>query len=273
MGSDLALKIVVVFMVLLGAFFMWYTTGATDEVRQDVEGGLLSRIPFLGDIGAASGLGDRSYCPFINPYMAELFSAGSIEVPPGHPLHDALDASIEGGCDAPISAALDGETAEYVIECQGVGSARVEPDKLAELLNAYVGETFSLKQRIPLWQCFLFFGVLPFAAMFFFLRDILAFTMLSPKVKTLVTLFASALAIMTGAFARFVWQLAYVAAVSVQATFLIILLFLTFLSVIMSWIGSINTAIGQSKEQAAELSAGLAQKYTFAAMSDLFRKE
>jgi hypothetical protein len=97
--------------------------------------------------------------------------------------------------------------------------------------------------------------------------------MLSPKLKTLIVVFASTLAIMTGAFAKFVWQLAYVASMSVQATFLIVMLVLAFSSVIISWVGSFNLALGEAREEAAQLSAGLAQKYTFEAMSGVFRKK
>ena len=275
MLSDLALKVAVVFMLLFGSFYMWYFSKGNETLKEEFREGVVGKLPVdIPTLLQESGLGARAYCPYINPYMSQLFSAGSLEVGPGHPLHGALEQAMGSDCKGRISATFDYDSEQYELEC-GDSSVQMSTDQLAGKLNTYVaslGGTY-LKEKIPLWQCFAFFGFLPFVAMALFLRDILWFTMLSRKVKLLVVVFSSVLAVITGGFAMFVWQLAYLASMSVQATFIVVMLVLAFSSVLMSWIGSINLARAEARKEAAQMAAGLAQKYTFGELGDIFGKK
>lgn len=278
MMLDLGIKLALVLMVVAGAAFFWFSENKTPELE-----GELSSIPEMIPVNISgfvdmSGLGEEGYCPFINPYMSQLFSAGSIEVTGGNPLYGALcyvfSGKLGSDCGATISMTYDYDTDEYVLAPSNVEvekHKRLTPASLSEKLNDYSAETgtsLHLDTKVKGWQCYLFFGVFPFIAMSLFLKDILGFSMLSPKLKLLISVFASVLAVITGSFAKFVWQLAYIASMSVQATFLVVMLFLMFISVILSWFGSYYAAVGQAKQEAAEAAAGLAQKYTFKAISE-----
>lgn len=277
MLSDLALKTVVVFIVVFGAFFIWYTSDQGAEVKEEFQANVLGTVPAdFFTMAQESGLTTRTYCPYINPYMSQLFSAGSLEVGAGNDMHKVLTNVTGSDCSGQVSAIFNYDTGRYDLKCSGTTVMSVTIEELSEEMNTYVAETGqmgSLKETIPIWQCFVFFGVLPFVAMFLFLKDILGFTMLSQKVKMLVAIFASALAIMTGVFSEFIWDLAHIASLSVQATFIVVMLVLAFSSVIMSWIGSVNAARAEAQHEAAQMASNLAQKYTFAELSDMFGKK
>ncbi|MBR9680064.1 MAG: hypothetical protein GOU99_03380 [Candidatus Altiarchaeota archaeon] len=124
-----------------------------------------------------------------------------------------------------------------------------------------------LGQLMPVWQCFIFFGLLPFIVMFMFVRDILGFTLLSPGTRGIISFFASLLAVQTGAFANIIVQIVKMAELSISTAFISVLLFFSMLSVVMSWMGSASTAAGEAQIQAAEYVAGAAQKKSWAAIS------
>jgi len=277
MRSDLVAKIVVVLMVLFGSIYIWYSSEQGEQVKTEFQENVMGTMPVdIPTMLRESGFGTSAYCPYVNPYMSQLFSAGSLEVGQGNPLHKALTYAIGSDCTGTVSAIFNYDTEVYDLKCSGTVVATQTITELSEKLNEYSresGESAYMEQTIPLWQCFLFFGVLPFVAMSLFLRDILGFTMLSQKVKLLMVIFTATLAIISGAFAKFVWDLAYIASMSVQATFIVVMLVLVFSSVILSWVGSLNAAMAEAKDEAAQMASGLAQKYTFGELSDIFSKK
>jgi hypothetical protein len=277
MLSDFVTKLIVVLMVVFGSLYIWYSSDQAESVRTEFGENIIGSMPV--DIPAMlqeSGFGTRAYCPYMNPYMSQLFSAGSIEVGPGNPLHGALTFAAGSDCAGMSSAIFDYDTGLYDVQCSGATVASLSTEDLSEKINEYskeTGEAAYLEQTIPLWQCFVFFGMLPFIAMSLFLRDILGFTMLSHKVKFLIVVFTSIVAVMSGVFAKFVWNLAYIASISVQATFIVIMLVLAFSSVLLSWVGSINAAMGEARMEAAQAASGIAQKFTFGEITELFKKK
>ena len=274
MNLDLPLKLAVVLLIVGGSVYFWYSKEGGD-ISGDVEENLLGLIPLnVSQYLGYAGLNDEGYCPLINPYTSELFSVGFLDVGPGHPLHSAgcyiLTNNLGNTCSERISFNFDYEKETYIVESL---QYRWEgaPDALAEKFNTYselTGTSLSLKQKIKGWQCYAFFGVLPFIAMVLFLRDIMGFAMFSPRLKNLIALFVSMIAVFTGLFSKFVWQLSQIAAISVQGTFLIVMLLLGIVSIIMSWIGSMGAAVGEARRESAELAEGLAQK---SAMNAIFR--
>ena len=343
MNKEAPLRIGIILMIILFSVMIALQRGSDSDnityeerVKEDIFGsetkeGFLPALPFdIRAVMSKAGLSNKTFCPFINPYMSQLFAAGSLEVSKnyGNPLYHALLYSMdrapqfcaddcnrahppivvdcepddracfgiyraedeirqenfqtcvndcigtEATCETAILAEYDYENENYVLSC-GDYSRTLEIDELADGLNrsiAYLGSIglsdygLSVNDKIAGWQCFVFFGIIPFFAMYFFLMDIMGFTMFSRKLKILLTIFGSVLAIMSGTFAKFIWQLSYIAALGVQGTFLLVMVFLSFISLIMSWIGSIGAASGDASRRSAELSLGMAEKYTFQAL-------
>lgn len=288
MDFGLPLKLVMVFAVVTGAFYFWYVDEGSSVDLGGIEDPLSNLVPSgASGLFGETGLMNESYCPFVNPYMSQLLTAGSISVSPGNPLHDGLcyviteDVGVE--CEVPISADYnygenvyeitlfvghesEEDSGRRVIENpEDVSSYDVETlstKDLASRLNDYAREsemTMFLEGEMPGWQCYLFFGMMPFITMFLFLRDILNIAFLSRRMKTLITLFASLLAVITGSFAKFTWQIAYLASISIQGTLLIFMLTMGMMSVILNWIGSIGRAMGSASRQTAKVSAGMVQ--------------
>jgi len=289
MNKEMPLRIGLVFMVFIFSVFIWLQKADTSDnsVASDIKtnvSGLFSKFGVnFSKALKTTGLSEEIFCPFINPYMSELFSAGSLEVDnnANNPLFVALTFSIDHtDCNSPVSATFDYDTNKYTVIC-GAFSKEMTVDELADKLNQSISYLrseglsdfgLSANDKMPGWQCFFFFGILPFIALYFFLLDILGFTMFSPRLKVLITLLSSSFAIMTGVFARFIWQLSYIAALGIKGTFLLVIVFLSFLSLLMSWIGSIGAATGDAYRQTAELGAGMAEKYTFKAISKAFEE-
>ncbi len=282
MPRDFLLKLALILMIVFGSVYMWFTSSAEDnpELEEQLDGlfgGLIP--PFLSEQLNLTGMTTKDYCPYINPYMSQLFSTGALEVTKSSPIHGALEyvygkeeRNLEFSCSSSMAAIYNYDTEEYALSCKDEISSEIflSTSKMIEGLNessVKTGFGLSLKDKIPGWQCLLFFGLMPFFAMFFFLKDILQFTPLRDKVKYLIILMTSFLAIMTGTFSNFVWQLAHIASMSVQATFLIVLLIFMFISLLLNWISSFSNAFAAGRKMSAQAAAGLAQRKMLSAVS------
>ena len=143
-------------------------------------------------------------------------------------------------------------------------------EDVAERLNEYArmsGFGIFLRNKIPVWQCMFFFGLFPLLSMIFLLRDALYYVpAFSRRVKFLIILFISLVAILTGGFARFIWYLAYLASINVGGAFLLILLSMIFLSVLLSWLAQLQAAQARAARETERLAKKMASQLTTEAL-------
>lgn len=57
-----------------------------------------------------------------------------------------------------------------------------------------------IKTPMPPWQCYIFFGMLPFTILYYFMFDLMAFTFVSGRTKKIVALAVAMFAVVFGAF-------------------------------------------------------------------------
>lgn len=57
-----------------------------------------------------------------------------------------------------------------------------------------------ISQAFPPWQCYIFFGMLPFTILYYFVFDLMAFTFVSSRTKSIVALSVAMFAVVFGAF-------------------------------------------------------------------------
>ena len=228
--------------------------------QEDVLTLLMEKFGLSGifsQVGSFFGMKEGS-CPFINPYLTRLFSLGVEEEAvivenPSDPLYTVLreKLGVEGG---EVHVSFDGKSYRL---WNGEKSIVLSREELENTFYSRWG--LKLAHGIPAWQCFLVFALIPFITLFFLIEDILQFTLFSPTTKHLISLLVSIIAVYTGAFAQFIWQLAFITAFTVQGTFLIIIVLFSMLSLVFSWLGSFYQAMGRAEEEAAEVVGGLVQ--------------
>jgi hypothetical protein len=104
-----------------------------------------------------------------------------------------------------------------------------------------------MTEKRPAWQCFLIFGILPFAITYYLLNDILLFTMLRTNTKRLIAIFASLIAVLTGAFANLVVAVSSLVGMTVGQSFLLAIfsfaVIAVFLSQIMATAGATKATV------------------------------
>ena len=86
-------------------------------------------------------------------------------------------------------------------------------------------------------------------------------------------MFVAFIAIQTGSFANIILQITKMAELSVSTAFLTVMLMLSMLSVVMSWIGSFSASAGEAQIQAAEFAYGAAQRKTMEALAAVLSKD
>lgn len=57
-----------------------------------------------------------------------------------------------------------------------------------------------IEKPMPPWQCYIFFGMLPFTILYYFMFDLMAFTFVSGRTKKIVALAVAMFAVVFGAF-------------------------------------------------------------------------
>lgn len=57
-----------------------------------------------------------------------------------------------------------------------------------------------IEKPMPPWQCYIFFGMLPFTILYYFMFDLMAFTFVSGRTKRIVALAVAMFAVVFGAF-------------------------------------------------------------------------
>ncbi len=239
-----------------------------------------------GMVGSGTG-----YCPFINPYALEIFSAGEIEIMGNHSLCDAVEYagcqkiwgdngdtsaishctttvdenSVEiykkKGCEREygISITDDGKIKLTVGDNENVTDADMFFAALRDFERSY-GDMIDndnkiaidlLMEKRPRWQCFLIFGFLPFLILYYLLNDILAFAFIRTNTRRLIAVFASLLTVMTGALANLVVSISSFVGLSTGVSFLMMIFLMAMLSM---FLGQLTTTMGvvQSTTQAVQ---------------------
>ena len=230
------------------------------------------------------GFGEETYCPFFNPYMTKLMALEPGDEPivitkeePLYPvLADVLNAKhitvedriyvVFDGKKFMLFTSQEAYDPYFVrysqkVEGQSVGRSPIAFIDKEELLNYFASEWGAgLVKKIPMWQCFLVFGLVPFAAMFFLFEDILNFSLFSPKVRAMVSFMASVIAVYSGAFAKFVWQLAAMSTFTITGSFFTILLAMSMFSMVLSWFRSLSGVTAEIEKESEKIKYEMYQK-------------
>ena len=108
-----------------------------------------------------------------------------------------------------------------------------------------------LTEKRPAWQCFFIFGLLPFFVTFYLLNDVLMFAYLRTNTRRLIAVFASLLAILTGAFANIIVAVASFVGLSVGQSFLMAIFSLAILSVFLGQL-TVTAGVAQTTVSAVQ---------------------
>ncbi len=109
-----------------------------------------------------------------------------------------------------------------------------------------------LSMKIPAWQCFIIYGLLPFLIIFYLLNDILAYTLLSEKTKRAIALFGSLIAILSGGFAKLTQSVASFANLSIGGSFFLLMFLIAAFTTVIGQIGVSATVTKELAEAAVE---------------------
>ena len=167
------------------------------------------------------------------------------------------NAPRSGACDADDTPPCLVDSDEH---CFGIeddvskGSTEtMNSDAFFAKLNAIQQESISNSNQIaiqlmtekrPAWQCFFIFGLLPFLITYYLLNDILAFAYFRTNTRRLIAIFASLIAILTGAFANLLVAVASFVGLSLGQSFLAAIFAMAILAVLL---GQITMTAGVAK--------------------------
>lgn len=258
----------------------------------------LGEIPVIGLVFSSPEFSEQVWCAYANPYLSRFFSTGGeLTLHPNDAMFEAFGFVLGTGTVSPIkvwtvagSSSVSYLVGDYTLEDlpesirknearsgNSFYNGTLELDKFSKGLNDYsASEDFSfmkLNNKIPAWVCFITYGFLPMLVMYFFLRDLLNFTLLSNLTKQLISIFSALISIQLGLFSGFVMQIAKIARLSTGGAFLSLIIFLSMSSVILSWMGAGAGASARAKGEAQELAEGMAQKATASAFYGMFAKD
>ncbi|HDR53353.1 MAG TPA: hypothetical protein ENN60_01615 [archaeon] len=295
--------LILVLLLGLVAYRIGREDAQTDQLLKQGTGNLSSTvtgIPIIGNIIRVMALTDEVYCPYANPYLSRMFSAGGrLELTSGDVMMEPFFAVLSGsitGLGSPLPSSGGHYLNPELLTYKDITSLILEVDEqamvnfeliaggvpytgtlslqaLSQSLNDYdsQSDTFiKFNSQMPMWVCFLVFGLLPFLVVFFFLRDIVGFSTLSRTTKNLIVFFGSLVLIQTGWFSKFVWQLAKIAELTTGAAFFGVIIILSVASVVLSWLGGVARAGAKAQMEAAELGHGLAKKVMDDALFETF---
>ena len=232
-------------------------------------------LNFRGSIEDIFG-GEVGYCPFINPYAMSIYSAGGLEITGRHPLCGpikyAMDevslSSVTDETHADYETANSCDTIVYAVSIvEDTGNINITKKVIGEspVINSYANDVFFAKlnavqqegvdksnsiaiqlmtEKRPAWQCFLIFGLLPFLITYYLLNDILAFAYFRTNTRRLIAIFASLIAVLTGAFANLLVAVASFVGLSLGQSFLAAIFAMAILAVLL---GQITMTAGVAK--------------------------
>ncbi len=135
----------------------------------------------------------------------------------------------------------------------GGSNVSITSDTFFASLNAIQQESISKSNKIaiqlmtekrPAWQCFFIFGLLPFLITYYLLNDILAFAYFRTNTRRLIAIFASLIAILTGAFANLLVAVSSFVGLSLGQSFLAAIFAMAILAVLL---GQITMTAGVAK--------------------------
>ncbi|MBR9680065.1 MAG: hypothetical protein GOU99_03385 [Candidatus Altiarchaeota archaeon] len=108
-----------------------------------------------------------------------------------------------------------------------------------------------MSQKIPPWQCFVIYGLLPFLIIYYILNDILMFAYFRSNTRRVIALFASLLAIMTGAFAQVIVAISGFTGLAIGSSFLMMIFSLAILAVLLGQF-TVTAGVAASTTQAVQ---------------------
>ena len=293
-------QVVVLALILVLAAYRITSPSATEEVNESLKsnisfaGDWIKGLPLIGPLIEKTHITDQVWCAYANPHLSKFFSAGgTMELAVGDPLFELIaDVVCSPGAEFDSVESIKLETNEdgdisYLVQFQVLetktgtitGGEDFDDgiDRLSSLLNLASAQEdtpfLQFTNKIPIWVCFITFGLLPFLVLYFFLRDILTLTLLSKTTTQLISIFSSLVAIQTGMFSGFVWQIAKIANMSVAGTFLTVIIFMSVISMLLSWLGIGMSAATRAKEEAQQVAEGVIQRQTAKAFFNVFRKD
>ncbi len=289
--------------------------------------------------------GEPIYCPFINPYAIQIYSAGSISVSGNHPLCDAIEYAVcevtgtgvvkskiskcswepDSGkfclCDFSGYLLNDSKCIDYglnnkkeVVPYNHITyTVRIDEDSGKVEIELYSADMFEeglkkptdtikltttvgkfmsalmgyqreaggeatadlqlLWQKIPPWQCFIIYGLLPFLILYYLLNDILVFTYMRTNTRRLIALFGALAAITTGAFGNIVLSVSRFTNFATGTSFFLLILTLALISVLLGQF-AISAGAGAAAANAArQAMAGMAMLIGIQNVAQRFGKQ
>ncbi len=297
---SIAGQIAVLALILVLAAYRITSPHATGEVDEGLKsnvsfaGEWIKGLPLAGPLIERLRITDQVWCAYANPHLSRFFSSGgTMKLAAGDPMFELVAGVLDfSQTELDSLRYIELETTgegdiNYLAQFQGIedktgaitggGGFADGIDRFSNLLNSASvqdGAPFlKFNNKIPVWVCFTTFGLLPFLVLYFFLRDILSFTLLSRTTKQLISIFASLIAIQTGVFSGFVWQIARIANLSVAGTFLSVVIFMSIISMLLSWLGISAGAAAKATEEAQQVAEAVVQEQTAKVFFDVFRKK
>ena len=223
-------------------------------------------------LGNAFGTG-ATYCPFVNPYAVAILSSGEIVISGNHPLCPAVEKIMGGegkSCSQEYVLKVNREENRIYVNDKGFDMG----DFFERLRNIQQNsEDISpetkvalslLSQKIPAWECLLIYGLLPFFLLYSLINDILAFAFMRTNTRRLIAVFASLLAVLTGAVANLVVAISEFVGISTSYGFFMLLFAMAIISVLL---GQLTLTMGVAQTTVNAVQNALVGMLTLNAIS------
>ncbi|MBR9681951.1 MAG: hypothetical protein GOV00_04100, partial [Candidatus Altiarchaeota archaeon] len=241
-------------------------------------GAWIGNLPVIGNSLVALNIGQPVWCAYANPYLSRFFSSGGeLTIYSGDSMFDAVSSVLGTDGVAPIKVWTVSEEPGLKYQVGDEDAQSFSLDTFSKGLNDYTENQevsfIKFNYKIPAWVCFLTYGLLPMLVLYFFLRDLLDFTLFSALTKQLISIFASLMAVQVGMFSSFVLQIAKIAKMSAGGAFLSVVFFMSIISVLMSWMGTGAKAAARAKKETQQMVEGIVQEETAGAFFKAFRKK
>ncbi len=196
---------------------------------------------------------------------------GSVNNPPGLKSLDESTLENIDSCNDPSSN--NNLAQQDILETSGSGSFTVsclDSDQFSRAISREAQKVEGkskvivqlLSMKIPAWQCFIIYGLLPFLIIFYLLNDILTFAFFRSTTRKLLAVFGALIAVVTGAFAELVIAVAKFTNLAVGQTFLGLIFGLALISVLIGQIALTASVTTKTVEAVSTaVTAGLAMSY------------